>query len=293
MSARGRVEAIARAVAHVTRASVQSVEPLGGGDIALSARVEVAGRRCFAKLQALAPRGALACEAAGLEWLREAAALRIPEVLAVGEARDHQVLVLEWIESGAPAADHDEQLGRGLAALHGAGAPRFGLDRDNFIGTLPQVNGPGPNAGWSDFYAHRRLEPLIAPARGAGLLGADRARRLARLLERLPEITGPPEPPARLHGDLWAGNALCDERGRPVLIDPAVYGGHREMDLAMMALFGGFSSRVLDAYREASPLAPGWRERVPLYQLYPLLVHVNLFGAGYLGALDQALQRCP
>ena len=108
---------------------------------------------------------------------------------------------------------------------------------------------------------------------------------------RLPQRCGPAEPPARLHGDLWGGNLLTDEHGAPVLIDPAVYGGHREVDLAMMQLFGGFSARVFDAYHEAHPLAPGWRERAPLYQLYPLLVHVNLFGGSYLGGVRRALRQ--
>ena len=132
--------------------------------------------------------------------------------------------------------------------------------------------------------------PLLDRARTQGLLGASLDGLASRLLARLDELVGPAEPPSRLHGDLWAGNWLCDTAGEPVLIDPAVYGGHREMDLAMMKLFGGFSPRVFDAYAEAAPLAPDWQERVPLYQLYPLLVHLNLFGTSYASGLERAIR---
>src|SRR5204862_1227715 len=135
-----------------------------------------------------------------------------------------------------------------------------------------------PAATWSDFYQRRRLEPQVRRAAEAGLVGPALRRAFDRLFTRLPELVGPAEPPARLHGDLWGGNAMADEQGAPVIFDPAVYGGHREVDLAMMRLFGGFGRRVFDAYAEVYPLAPGHEERVALYQLYPLLVHVNLFG---------------
>ncbi|MCA9707339.1 MAG: fructosamine kinase family protein [Myxococcales bacterium] len=205
-------------------------------------------------------------------------------MLAHGE--DPPFLALELLEPGPPAPDHDEALGRGLAALHRAAPPTFGLDHDNFIARLPQENTPDD---WPRFYWERRLEPQLRRAERAGLVDAALRRRFDALAARLPERCGPPEPPARLHGDLWSGNCMTDDAGAPVLVDPAVYGGHREIDLAMMQLFGGFSARVFAAYDEAWPLDPGWRERVPLYQLYPLLVHVNLFGAGYLGGVRRAL----
>jgi fructosamine-3-kinase len=269
---------------------IERIDPVGGGDVAQALCVQWrGGGRCFAKLQPREPTGVLAAEAEGLAWLREAKAMRIPAVEALGETRSHQVLLLEWIEPGAPAPDHDEQLGRGLAALHRFGAPGFGFARDNYIAALPQ---PGAALeDWPSFYRERRLEPMLGRARAAGRIEASVEARFERLFGRLDELAGPAEPPARLHGDLWGGNALCDRAGAPVLIDPAVYGGHREIDLAMMSLFGGFSERVFAAYAEAHPLSPDWRERIPLYQLYPLLVHVNLFGPGYLGSLCAALDR--
>lgn len=264
-------------------------EAVRGGDIASALRLELAnGRRAFAKILTRDLDGALEREAEGLDWLRDADALRIPEILGQRETDRDQILVLEWIEPGPPTADYAERLGRGLAALHRFGAPTFGLDRDNFIATLPQDNGPAED--WPGFYAQLRIAPLVERAIRTGQIGSSFQRRFDRLATRMPGLTGPPEPPARLHGDLWSGNALCDETGLPVLIDPAVYGGHREIDLAMMRLFGGFSDRVVDAYDETFPLAPGWRERTALYQLYPLLVHVNLFGAGYLRPLIEALE---
>jgi fructosamine-3-kinase len=197
-------------------------------------------------------------------------------------------VVLEWIETGAPRSDHDEQLGRGLAALHRSGAGGFGFEEDNFIGRLHQSN--TRHASWASFYAEERIGAQVRLGRKSQRLPAQVAAGLDELLLELPSLCGPEEPPARLHGDLWAGNALVDAAGAPCIIDPAVYGGHREMDLAMMRLFGGFSARVFEAYEEAWPLAPGHRERIDLYQLYPLLVHVNLFGGSYVGSVERALR---
>jgi len=225
------------------------------------------------------------CEARGLRWLAEAGALRTPAILEVSTAPPR--LVLERIDPGAPAPGYDERLGRGLAALHAAGADGFGFPEDNFIGPLAQRNAPRPT--WPRFYAEQRLEPQLRRARDAGRVDERLAARVTRVMERLEGLLGPPEPPARLHGDLWSGNVLVDERGEPCLIDPAVYGGHREVDLAMMRLFGGFGPRCFAAYEECAPLAPGHAERVALHQLYPLLVHVNLFGGSYVGSLEAAL----
>jgi fructosamine-3-kinase len=159
--------------------------------------------------------------------------------------------------------------------------------RDNFLATLEQGNAPQPT--WHEFYASRRLMPLAIQARMRELLDVATMRAIERVCDRMASLCGPPEPPSRLHGDLWGGNAIVASDGAPVLIDPAVYGGHREVDLAMMRLFGGFGPRVFAAYDEAHPLAPGHEERVPLYQLYPLLAHVCLFGSSYAGAVKRAL----
>lgn len=264
------------------------MRPVTGGDIGQSWRVRAGERELFVKTYANGEAPARAAnqvetEAHGLAWLAEPDAIRLPRV----EAVSGRLLVLEWIEPGRPSPRTEEALGRGLAALHRAGPERFGLETANFIGRLPQSN--GPSASWPDFYASERLEPLLARARENGLVSPEMERLSSRLLAVLPERLGPPEPPARLHGDLWAGNWICAQNGEPVLIDPAVYGGHREIDLAMMRLFGGFGDRVFAAYREVYPLVAGFEERVPLYQLYPLLVHLNLFGASYAGAVERAL----
>lgn len=278
---------LAAAVGRALGAAVSEVRGVSGGDINDAWMVRCGEKRVFVKARAGAEPRTFAVEAQGLRWLSEAGALRIPAVLAHGE--DPPFLALELIEPGSPAPEHAEVLGRGLAALHRAGPERFGLDHDNFIARLPQDN--TPSDAWPQFYWERRLEPQLRQAREAGLVDAALVQEFDGLAARLPERCGPPEPPARLHGDLWGGNLLTDHTGAPVLIDPAVYGGHREIDLAMMQLFGGFAARVFEAYDEAWPRAPGFRQRVPLYQLYPLLVHVNLFGGGYVGAVAQALRR--
>jgi fructosamine-3-kinase len=247
------------------------------------------GRELFVKHSEGAPAGMYSAEASGLAWLAAPAALRTPAVVAVGDERPPRFLALEWIPPGRPAPGHDEALGRGLAALHRAGPPAFGLAEDNFIGSLPQPNGLA--GSWAEFYGERRLEPLARMAADAGTLGPGFLAGLERLRARLSDLTGPPEPPARLHGDLWGGNAMTAADGAPILIDPAVYGGHREIDLAMMRLFGGFSPTVFAAYAEAHPLADGHEDRVELYQLYPVLVHAVLFRGGYARSAERILRR--
>ena len=274
------------------RSPVVVSRPLSGGDINDAFEVKLDdGRRLFVKTNVRASGEMFPTEAQGLAWLGEARALRVPEVVAVSSGYGGTVpfLALEMIATGAPARDFDERLGQGLAALHRFGAPSFGLDHDNFVGRLPQAN--SPLEPWAEFYRARRLGPQLKQAADAGLASPRMRRGFERLFATLEDLVGPPEPPSRLHGDLWGGNLLCDDKGAPCLIDPAVYGGHREIDLARMRLFGGFAGRVFDAYEEAWPLAEGKKERVALYQLYPLMVHVNLFGGGYVGSVESALER--
>lgn len=278
------------AIGAAVGSAVASTRALSGGDINEAYALELSdGRRLFAKTNRSADPEMFPAEARGLAWLREAGALRVPEVVAVSDGGRPAFLVLELIEPTRPTRDFDEQLGRGLARLHRFGAERFGLDHDNFIGRLPQHNAPLND--WAAFYGERRIEPQVAAARDRGTLDAATARAARTLIQRLPELVGPAEPPARLHGDLWGGNLHVDEAGQPCLIDPAAYAGHREVDLAMMRLFGGFGPRTFSAYGEAYPLAEGADDRVNLYQLYPLLVHVNLFGGGYVGGVRRAIAR--
>lgn len=275
------------AVASAVGQPVETATAIAGGDVNRAFRVRLAsGAEVFVKHRIGAPPGMYTAEAHGLEWLVAGGALRVPTVVAVRDEAP-RLLVLEWIERGAPSSTHDDELGSGLARLHQAGAPSFGLDRDNMIATLPQSN--TPTATWAEFWTTRRLEPLFRNAVDAGLLVRESLPRWERLFSRMPDLCGPPEPPARLHGDLWGGNAIVDATGAPVLIDPAVFGGHREVDLAMMRLFGGFSQRVFAAYHEASPLADGHSDRVSLFQLAPLLVHLILFGGSYRSAVERAL----
>ncbi len=230
----------------------------------------------FVKTARDVPAGTYATEAAGLMWLAQAGALRVPEVLAV----DERFLVLEWIEPGRGlSADGEVELGRGLAALHAAGAPAYGGAHVLRIGPLALPDGPA--ATWAECYAQQRLRPVLAAAVDRGTVGGAGAQVIERLCARMPDLVGPPEPPARLHGDLWSGNVLADRVGRPWLVDPAAYGGHREIDLAMLRLFGGPGERCFSAYDEAMPLADGHGDRVALWQVFPLLVHAALFGGGY------------
>ena len=268
---------------------IDSASRIAGGDINEAFELRLAdGGRVFLKCNAAAPLAMFAAEARGLAFLRDARALRVPEVLAFSEPDQRpSFLLLEFIASSAPRRGFDEQLGQGLAALHRVGAASFGFTESNFVGRLAQSN--REHSTWAEFYREERLEAQLRLAIVSGRAQVGLRRSFERLFAVLPELVGESEPPARLHGDLWGGNLHVDEHGGPCLIDPAVYGGHREMDLAMMRLFGGFGARVFAAYAEAFPLSPGHAERVALYQLYPLLVHLNSFGGSYLRAVQSAL----
>jgi len=226
-------------------------------------------------------------EAEGLLLLQETQSLRIPKVLAVNE----HLLILEWIETSDRARHFDEYLGRGLANLHRATLPTFGLNQNNFLGTLPQINQALPI--WHEFYSERRILPLAAMAYEQGTINTALLKRITALCERFDKLCGPSEPVAPLHGDLWSGNVFVDEIGKPVLIDPAVYGGHREVDLAMVCLFGSdnASAQFFAAYNEVYPLDPDYAERIELYQIYPLLAHVCIFGKSYIPSLIAKLDK--
>jgi len=267
------------AVARATGRGVRSLRRAGGGDIneAYAAELED-GTRVFVKTRADAPPGEYAAEAAALAWLGEPGGLGVPEVVGVAD----ELLALEWLDEGG--AGDEAELGRGLATTHAAGAPAFGGEGPLRIGTIELPNDPSPD--WPSFYVEHRLRPLIPRAR----LSPSGARAVEAVCDRLPDLAGPPEPPARLHGDLWSGNVLWSG-GRPYLIDPVAYGGHREVDLAMLRLFGAPGPRFLAAYEEVAPLAPGHEQRVALWQLFPLLVHAVLFGGSYGASVERAARR--
>ena len=278
---------LARAVAHALGAEVDAVHPVGGGSISEAARVDLRdGRRVFAKSGAgLAPEQ-LDVEAEGLRWLGEVPGVPVPAVLAVGDG----ALVLEWIPTGRSSPGSDERLGRALARLHTARVPAFGWHRDGFIGREPQRNTP-PADDWATFWIERRIAPLVERAVARRALDPEAQHLVDGLRARLPDRAGPPEPPVRVHGDLWSGNVLVDDRGGPVLLDPAAYGGHREVDLAMLHLFGAPGPACMAAYAEALPPADGWRERLELWQLEPLLNHAVMFGGGYGPSARRVLDR--
>ena len=273
---------VATSVARALGVAVGASHPIGGGDVGEGWRLELAdGRTVYAKTRAGAPDGLFTAEAAGLSWLAAASALPVPAVLAVAEGPDDDppVLVLPWIQSHRHGHRDEDALGRGLATLHRAGAPSYGFNGPGFIGPLPLDNRNAVT--WAEFWWVRRIEPFLRLAVDAGALDADGAAEIADLEDEVTELLGPAEPIARLHGDLWTGNVLWSEDGRPWLIDPSAYGGRREVDLAMLALFGGVSERAFAAYAETWPLAEGHEDRVALYQLYPLLVHTVLFDGTY------------
>jgi fructosamine-3-kinase len=272
-------------------AGARDIRRSGGGDINQGWHVTLAdGTEAFVKNRPGAAVGEYAAEAAGLHWLGEPGVLPVPRVLEVAQGH----LALEWIEPGRLTPAGAEELGRGLAAVHAAGAPHFGDPRAARgtrarFGSLALPNDAA--ADWPSFFVQCRLQPLARMATEQGWLTGAGRRALERIGERVLELAGPEEPPARLHGDLWSGNVLADTQGRPWLIDPAVYGGHREVDLAMLRLFGAPSERVFAAYEDAAPLAEGWRERVELWQLPPMLVHGVLFGGSYCKAAERIALR--
>jgi fructosamine-3-kinase len=266
---------------------VTACTPIGAGGFGRPFRAGTAdGRQVFAKVQADAPEGFFEHEAYGLRWLADSGGVRVPAVLAV----DPEMLIIEWLPSGSPSPSAAYDLGCRLADTHAAGAPGFGRATDSLLADEPLPSGRG-HGDWPSFYAGARLRPFLERASTRGSIGADDRRAVTEVIERLPELVGPAEPPARLHGDLWSGNVLWTPDGAAV-IDPAVYGGHREIDLAMLALFGlPHLDTLLDGYQQTHPLAPGWRQRVPLHQLFPLLVHAAIFGGSYGRAAGDAARR--
>jgi fructosamine-3-kinase len=249
---------------------VAAAQPVHGGDICRAWRGTSSGQPVFAKVLDDAPPGLFAAEVRGLELLRVDGGPPIPQVIAASD----DGLVLRWVEPAPPSLAVARDFGRRLAAMHTAWLPSFGLDDDGFIGPLPLPNTTAPS--WPQFYVERRIRPFM-PA-----LSAAERDAVERVCSRVEQIAGPAEPPARIHGDLWSGNVLWARSAAWLVDASSAHGGHRETDLAMLALFGApHLDEILAGYEEVARLADGWRDRVALHQLHPLLVHASLFGGGY------------
>ena len=258
-----------------------------GGDINHCQMLETSAGRFFLKSNAgLFGLDLFEKEARGLVTLANAGEIRIPRPLFDGRFHQQVFLVIEWLEKGVPGEGYWSRFGAALAGLHRHGGPAFGFDHDNYIGRLHQSN--RRHARWSDFHAQERILPLARRSSERGLLSAEDLGHAESVCARLHTLI-PEEAPALLHGDLWSGNCLCLADGEPSLFDPAVHYGHREADIAMTLLFGGFDASFYESYEEAYPLAPGWRERVGLFHLYPLLVHLLLFGGAYRSRVSETL----
>lgn len=270
------------------RSKLLNLVQVDGGDSNESFIVETNTGAFFLKLnQDTGYPDFFSAEADGLNALSGKSQLIIPKPLINGTCEGQQFLLMEFLRNGRPSVNFWEDFGRGLAVLHNKSNAYFGWEKDNYIGSLPQQN--KQQTSWSKFYTESRILLLIRAAseigNDPGLIGL-----AENFCQRLPQLF-PEEKPALLHGDLWSGNFMVHESGRATVFDPSVYYGHREMDLAMTRLFGGFDNRFYAAYEEAFPLQPGWRERIPLFQLYPLLVHTILFGGHYYDSVKSVLKK--
>ncbi len=282
---------LARQLARQTGLAVRAARVAGAQHGYQHLMVTLAGgRRAFAKMAASPDAvlaevsAAFAAEASSLRWLAEANAVPVPEVLAVSPA----ALVISMVPPDHATPEAAFRFGTELARLHAAGADGFGAPWPGFIASLPLDNESPATMEWPNWYASRRLLPYLRIAVDRGALRPADGRLLEAVIDRIDTLAGPAEPPSRIHGDCWAGNVLWSG-GRGWLIDPAAHGGHRETDLAMLALFGApHLDRILAGYDDAVPLAAGWRDRVPLHQLHPLLVHACLFGASYAEGVRSA-----
>ena len=270
-------------------AQLTDAVPISGGDINAAYRLTLTdGTRIFMKANRTASPAFFQAEADGLAAIRDTGAIGVPAMIAAGsDERYGNFLLLEWIGPAPQKRDFWETFGHSLARMHLADADRFGWKRDNYIGSTPQVN--APRESWIAFFRDCRLAPQFKQAQH--WFDADMRRRVIRLMDHLSDWLVEPPRPSLLHGDLWSGNFITGADGQAWLIDPAVYVGHAEADLAMTELFGGFHPRFYATYQEVNPLQAGYDERRDLYNLYHLLNHLNLFGAGYLSSVERIVRR--
>jgi fructosamine-3-kinase len=269
--------------------SLTEAIPVYGGDINQCFRLETSRGAFFMKVNAsLFGLDFFEKEARGLILLANAGAIRVPRPLFDGKFHQQVYLVMEALEGGTAGPDFWEKFGHSMGALHGNHAERFGLEYPNYIGKIHQEN--TWHDRWHEFYANQRIMCNVYKAKERQLLNMEDVELAEKFCVKLKDLV-PEERPSLLHGDLWNGNYIATADGLPAIFDPAVYYGHRETDLAMARLFGGFDARFFAAYQEAWPLQPGWEERVPIFQLYPLLIHLLLFGGKYRGQVEEILRK--
>ena len=268
--------------------NVQRYEPVNGGDINSSYCLFTSKEKYFLKVNDKNKYSLMfERETNGLDKLREYCTLKIPQVIKQGSCNDRQYLLLEWLEKGSPKKDMWENFGNALAIMHKQPQQYFGSGEDNYIGSLDQNN--DQHDEWHSFYTECRIKPLVKKLFDSGDFTAADIRDADLFCKSLKTIL-PGEPPSLLHGDLWAGNYMIISSGYAAIFDPAVYCGHREMDIAMTKLFGGFDQRFYEAYNGTNPLEKGWENRLPVTQLYPLLVHAVLFGGHYIESVKNILK---
>jgi len=271
--------------------SIDSVQRVSGGSINQAAKITLSEEQeCFLKWNQAANPDMFIKEEKGLGLLKSANTdLRIPAIFATGKTKDGTgFLVQEFIIEGHSQPNSAESFGKALADLHHHHEKRFGLDHDNYIGRLPQSNRWHEN--WLEFFIEERMKPQLRMATDAGKLGGSTISHFDSMYKQLPNIF-PEESPSLLHGDLWGGNYFFDDKGRATIYDPAAYYGHREIELAFTHLFGGFSGMFYSAYEEVYPLESGFSRRKDVYNLYPLLVHTNLFGGSYARQVKGIVNR--
>ncbi len=274
-----------RKISELHGLAVRSTQRLSGGSINAVYKLDTANKSLVIKINdSHRFPGMFSAEKEGLETLGSSGAILVPEVIAHGALEGAGYLILGYIEEGSPGKDFWSRFGRNLASLHRVSAPSFGFPHSNYIGSLPQYNSWSDHAG--EFYLEQRLKPQFQLAVKNGFDFGDLDAFFKRVLQEIPD-----EAPALIHGDLWSGNYLVDVEGQPWLIDPAVSFGPREMDLAMMQLFGGFPDEVFKEYDRSYPLQKGFLSRVPLWQLYYLLVHLNIFGSTYLPGVKEKITQ--
>jgi fructosamine-3-kinase len=264
-----------------------NIFPVGGGSINVSYKLETDKGIFFLKENAGKFPGMFEAETKGLVILKNANAFVVPDVIFCQSDDSTSILILEWLEHGIPKKDAWLEAGKKLALLHKNFSDAFGLDHGNYIGSLAQSN--EKHKTWEEFFSHERILPQLKLARDGRKIDAAICNAAERFCKMIPEIF-PKEKPSLLHGDLWSGNFFFSTNG-PAIFDPAVYFGHREMDLAMTKLFGGFDADFYSGYEEEFPLEKKWKSRIDFCNLYPLLVHVNLFGGGYVNDVKQVLEK--